>query len=173
MRWFWVDRFIEFQSGRKAVAIKNVTLVEEAVDDYFPNFPMLPASVIVEGLAQTGGLLVGEYYQFRERVVLAKLGKAVFHRPVVPGDCLTYTAEAEEINAQGAIVKGTAAIGPDLVAEIELVFAHLDDRFPSQLFSPEDLLQILRLFRLYEVAKDAHGQPLEMPPELQAASLLE
>ena len=76
MRWFWVDRFEEFESGRRAVAIKNIALVEEQMDGYGPWLPLMPTSLIIEGLAQTGGLLVGEHNAFKERVVLAKLGKA-------------------------------------------------------------------------------------------------
>jgi 3-hydroxyacyl-[acyl-carrier-protein] dehydratase len=169
MRWLWIDQFVEFVSGRRAAAVKNVTLGEEEVDEYLPYYPMFPSSVIVEGLAQTGGLLVAEHYQFRERVVLAKVGRAVFHRPVRPGDRLTYLAEAQEINPQGAIVKGQAHVGSEPVADVELVFAHLDDRFPSSLFDDRDLVRMLRLFRLYEVARDEQGQPLEFPPHLREA----
>jgi 3-hydroxyacyl-[acyl-carrier-protein] dehydratase len=169
MRWFWIDRFIEFQSGRRAVAIKNVTLVEEALDDYFPGNPVFPASLMVEGMAQTGGLLVGEQRQFLERVVLAKLGKARFHAPVFPGDRLTYTVELQEINVQGAVAIGTAHVDDQLRAEVELMFAHLDDRFPAELFSGGEFMRILRLFRLYEVARGADGQRLKIPEHLLAA----
>jgi 3-hydroxyacyl-[acyl-carrier-protein] dehydratase len=166
MRWLWIDRFVEFESGRRAVAIKNVTLVEEVIDDYFPGNPVFPASLMVEGLAQTGGLLVGEHRQFLERVVLAKLGKAQFHSPVFPGDRLIYTVELREINAQGAVATGTAHVDGELRAEVELMFAHLDDRFPPHLFSDGDFMRILRSFRLYEVARGVDGEPLTIPQHL-------
>ena len=57
MRWIWIDRFVEFESGRRAVAIKNVSLAEEHLHDHFPGYPIMPNSLITEGLAQTGGLL--------------------------------------------------------------------------------------------------------------------
>ena len=60
MRWIWIDRFVEFESGKRAVAIKNVTLAEDHLHDHFPGWPTMPNSLITEGLAQTGGLLVGE-----------------------------------------------------------------------------------------------------------------
>lgn len=170
MRWLWIDRFVEFESGRRAVAIKNVSLAEEQLDGYLPGFNYMPASLIVEGLAQTGGLLVGEAGGFRERVVLAKIGKAVFHRTVLPGDQLTYTTEIRDISEQGAIVNGTSRVGTELQAEIELFFAHLDERVGSEiLFEPEEFLCMLRSFGLYDVAKTADGEPVSPPDHLLEA----
>ena len=81
MRWYWIDRFIEFESGRYAKAIKCVSLAEEYLHDHFPNHPVLPNSLVVEGMAQTGGLLVCEHSQFTEKVILAKIAKVgVFRR---------------------------------------------------------------------------------------------
>jgi 3-hydroxyacyl-[acyl-carrier-protein] dehydratase len=167
MRWFWIDRFVEFESGRRAVSRKAITLAEEQLDRYIPGYPLMPASLIVEGLAQTGGLLVGEHNGFRERVVLAKVGRAVFHRPAVPGDVLEYTAEVEDIKPDGAIVKGTSRLEGDVQAEIELVFAHLDERFRGvEQFYPGEFLSMLRCFGLYDVGRDAEGRPLQIPPHL-------
>ena len=55
MRWIWIDKFLEFRSGQFARAIKNLTLAEEHLHDHFPGYPVMPASLIIEGLAQTGG----------------------------------------------------------------------------------------------------------------------
>ncbi|HRX77546.1 MAG: beta-hydroxyacyl-ACP dehydratase [Planctomycetaceae bacterium] len=170
MRWFWIDKFVEFESGRRAVATKNIGLVEEQMDCYGPWLPIMPASLIIEGLAQTGGLLVGEHNAFKERVVLAKLGKAVFHTPALAGDVLTYTADVESIQTDGAICKGTSYIGDQLHAEVELVFAHLDDRFQGvDLFAPADFLRMLRLLRIYEVGRSVNGEPLKIPEHLLIA----
>ena len=92
MRWIWIDKFIDFQSETSATAIKNVSLAEEHLHDLYPNFPVHPNSLIVEGMAQTAGILVGEARQFQEKVVLAKIGKAVFTRLVRPGETITYTS---------------------------------------------------------------------------------
>ena len=75
MRWFWIDRFTEFESGRAATAIKNVSLAEEYLHDHFPGAPVMPNALVIEGLAQTGGLLVAEHSGFENRVVLAKVAK--------------------------------------------------------------------------------------------------
>ena len=58
MRWIWIDKFIEFNSGTSAKAVKNVSLAEEHLHDHFPGFTVMPNTLILEGLAQTGGLLV-------------------------------------------------------------------------------------------------------------------
>ncbi len=72
MRWFWIDRFTEMVSGQKATAIKTVSLSEEHLHDHFLGIPTMPNSLILEGMAQTAGMLVSEYNDFRERVILAK-----------------------------------------------------------------------------------------------------
>ncbi len=164
MRWFWIDRFVEFESGRRAAALKAVTLAEEQLDNYIPGFPVMPASLIIEGFAQTGGLLVGEYRSFRERIVLAKVSKSRFVRETLPGDVLRFEVTIEDLHDDGAIVHGTATVDGSLQAEVELVFAHLDDRFRGvDLFYPADLLAILRLLGVYDVGRKPDGSPLEIP----------
>src|SRR5476649_1351297 len=110
MRWFWIDRFTEFVSGEHATAIKNVSLAEEHLHDHFPGAPLMPNSLVIEGLAQTGGLLAGEHSHFENRVVLAKVAKAKFHFSAVPGDTLTYRIALDDIHKDGAIVSGTSHV---------------------------------------------------------------
>ena len=73
MRWIWIDHFLAFESKRSARAVKNLSLAEDHFADHFPGYPVMPASLIIEGLAQTGGILVGEAGGFVEKVVLAKI----------------------------------------------------------------------------------------------------
>ncbi|HZL91667.1 MAG TPA: 3-hydroxyacyl-ACP dehydratase FabZ family protein [Pirellulaceae bacterium] len=167
MRWFWIDKFVEFERGRRAVAIKNVSIVEEPLDDYLPGFPVMPNTLIIEGMAQTAGLLIGEMGGFEDRVVLAKIGQAVFHRHALPGDQLRYTATVQDLRKDGSIAKVTSHIGQDLQGEVELMFAFLplDDRFPSgPLFEPVDFLAMVRAFGMYDVARTETGEPAR-PPE--------
>src|SRR3954471_18271391 len=82
MRWIWIDKFTGFTSRTSATAIKNVSLAEEHLHDLYPAFPIVPHSLIVEGMAQTAGILVGEARDFKEKVILAKVSKATFHRLV-------------------------------------------------------------------------------------------
>jgi len=165
MRWFWIDRFTEFERGRRAVAIKGVALSEEQIDGYSPGFPVMPASLMIEGMAQTAGLLIGEMEGFAQRVVLAKIGKAIFHRPAVPGDLLRYEATIADVKGDGSLASVNGYIGDELVAEVELMFAFLDERFPSgPLFEPVDFVAMLRTFHMYDVGRTSDGKPLELPP---------
>lgn len=171
MRWMWIDRFVEFVRGQRAVAIKNVSLTEEALSDYLPGFPVLPCSLIVEGLAWTGGILANDQRGFRERTVLAKVNRAVFHCPALPGDQLRYCAVLEAIEAEGAFIRGTSHVGDQLQAEVDLFLAHLPERFEGvegDLIDPADMLTMVRIFGMYDVGRTPAGEPLEV-----AAKLLE
>lgn len=172
MRWSWLDRYTEFIRGERAVAIKNVALSEEPLSDYLPGFPVLPNSLIVEGMAWAGGMLTGDMRGFQERVVLAKVNKAVFHRPAVPGDQLTYTAVIEGLEDEGAFIRGTSHIGDELQAEIDLFLAHLGDRVnevEGDLIDPETMLATLHTFGVYDVGRTPEGEPIDVPEKLLEA----
>src|SRR3954471_2969129 len=106
MRWIWIDKFVEFTPRVSASAVKNVTLAEEHLHDLYPAFPVVPHSLIVEGMAQTAGILVGEARNFSEKVILAKIGRATFHRLVRPGETIRFAARIEQLNEQGASITG-------------------------------------------------------------------
>src|SRR6516225_8774994 len=106
MRWIWIDRFVEFQSGQSAKAVKNLSRAEDHFAQHWPGYPVMPAALILEGLAQTGGILVGEANQFKEKVVLAKVPRAVFHREALAGETLVYEAEVQHLRPEGAAVAG-------------------------------------------------------------------
>jgi 3-hydroxyacyl-[acyl-carrier-protein] dehydratase len=126
MRWYWIDRFVEFVPGSRAKAVKNVTLAEEHLHDHFPGFPVMPGSLMLEGMAQTGGILLGQTSDFNEIVILAKVPNVTFHSWACPGDTLTYTATLQDVRPEGGVVECKAHVGDRLVAEAEIVFAHLD-----------------------------------------------
>jgi 3-hydroxyacyl-[acyl-carrier-protein] dehydratase len=154
VRWIWIDRFVEFKTRERAVALKNVSLAEEHLHDLFPAFPIMPHSLIVEGMAQTAGILVGEARNFAEKVILAKIGRATFHRLVRPGDTITYDAKIEQLNETGASIAGRVTVGNDLVAEIELMFSHIDQNMGGQKFPEhnfvftEQFTDLLKAYRL-------------------------
>jgi 3-hydroxyacyl-[acyl-carrier-protein] dehydratase len=154
MRWIWIDKFTEFTSKTSATAIKNVSLAEEHLHDLYPAFPIVPHSLIVEGMAQTAGILVGEARNFEEKVILAKIGRATFHRLVRPGETIAYSAKIEQLNESGASIAGTVTSGSDLVAEISLMFSHIDQNlagleFPEHNFVfTEQFTQLLKTYRI-------------------------
>jgi 3-hydroxyacyl-[acyl-carrier-protein] dehydratase len=131
MRWYWIDKFIEFESGRRARSVKNVSLAEEHLHDHFPGFPVMPGSLMIEGMAQTGGILLGEHFQFQYNVILAKVPKVTFHSWACPGDQLIYTATLQDARVEGGSVTVTATVEDRLVADAEIVFVHLKTDDPQ------------------------------------------
>ena len=152
MRWIWIDKFLEFESGKRAVAIKNVSLAEEHLHDHFPGYPIMPASLMIEAMAQTGGILVGEARNFKEKVILAKISKAVFHDLARPGDQLRLEATIENIADEAATIAGTITCAGKLVAEISMMFSHIDQNmggleFPEENFVFDDENHFAMLLR--------------------------
>jgi 3-hydroxyacyl-[acyl-carrier-protein] dehydratase len=141
------------------VAVKNVSLAEEHLHDLYPAFPIVPHSLIIEGMAQTAGILVGEARNFEEKVILAKVGRATFHRVVRPGDTIVYSAQVEQLNESGASIRGTVTVKSDSthdekVADIELMFSHIDQNlagleFPEHNFVfTEQFTELLKTYRI-------------------------
>jgi 3-hydroxyacyl-[acyl-carrier-protein] dehydratase len=151
MRWVWIDRFEEFESRKHARAVKVVSFGEDHVHEQYPDYPMMPAALVVEGLAQTGGILVGEANDFREKVVLAKLPFVRFERHAVPGDRLDYIAELVDLKPEGAVVAGKVLCNGEPMAEAEIMYAHLDQAKEDPVgaknfvFTKDHLINILKL----------------------------
>ena len=164
MRWYWIDRFVEFESGRSAKAIKNVTLSEDHLHDHFYCYPMMPKSLIIEGIAQTGGLLVFQQGNYEEKVVLAKIPKIEFYFDAVPGDTLEYSVVADHFSEYGAMITATSHCNGKLQAEGRMAFAHLaDSSGQADLFNEGELTKMMRILRVFEVGRDADGNPLPDP----------
>lgn len=162
MRWFWIDRVVEMDRGARCVAIKNVSLAEEVVHDHFAAtatrgpIPVLPHTLVIEGMAQTAGILVGDARDFREKVILAKINKAQFQLAATPGHTLRFTARIERLDDAGAVTTGTV----DLInshtgevrpmAAIDLTFSHVDQNRSRIAFPPHNFVfhdQFLNLLR--------------------------
>jgi len=163
MRWVWIDRFLEFHSGKAAKAVKNLSLAEDYFADHFPGYPVMPGSLVLDGLAQTGGILVGQANDYRENVVLAKIPWARFHREVLAGEQLVYETVMLNLRPEGAAVQGRATVGDDLVVEAEIFFAHLDKSRSQQLWGGHnfvfsgELKHLLGLARILADRKDSDG----------------
>lgn len=169
MRWTWIDRFLEFHPGRKALAIKNLSLAEDHFADHFPGYPVMPATLILEGLAQTGGILVGHAYHYEKNVVLAKM-TARFHREAYPGEQLHYSVELLDCSESGARVRGQAHVGASLVAEAEIMFAHVaGSQLPAELSEPRFVFsgELSHLLRQAEAAISAAEASSPSPADRQ------
>ncbi len=154
MRWIWIDRFVAFESGKRAVATKNLTLAEEHLHDHYPGYPVMPASLMIEGVAQTAGILVGESRGFREKVVLAKIRHATFEGMARPGQQLRYEVEIESIGEEAAQTHGVIYCDGRPIGRVDLMFSHIDNNmsglnFPKENFVfTEDFKDLLRSAQL-------------------------
>jgi 3-hydroxyacyl-[acyl-carrier-protein] dehydratase len=166
MRWIWIDKFEKFEPGVVAVALKNVSLAEEHLHDYVPGFPVMPASLIIEGMAQTAGILVGAARNFQEKVILAKISNATFSRLVRPGEQIVYTARIANVNETGASIEGvvtvrtrvagggdgTSQLVEEPVGTIAMMFSHIDQNMAGLKFPEFNFVfnsQFMELFETY------------------------
>ena len=123
-----VDRVVEQVPGKRAVAIKNVSINEPQFQGHFPGRPLMPGVLIVEAMAQVGGLIVMQMPNLPEGLfVFAGIDGVRFRRPVVPGDQLRISCELISIRRQRfSKVKGNATVDGELVCDGELMFSLLD-----------------------------------------------
>ena len=123
-----VDRVVLHEPGQRAVAIKNVTLNEPQFQGHFPDRPLMPGVLIVEAMAQVGGLIVTQMSDLPEGLfVFAGIDGVRFRRPVVPGDQLKITCELISLKRQRfGKISGTATVDDQLVCSGELMFSLVD-----------------------------------------------
>jgi len=140
MRWIWIDRFIDFQPNRSATAVKNVSLAEEHLHDHWQAYPVMPLSLMIEGMAQTGGILVGHARNFAEKVILAKISRAEIDDVVVPGDQLIYHAELDNISEGAASIRGEIRREGKVIGRVNLLFSHIDQSQSTQDFPEENFV---------------------------------
>jgi 3-hydroxyacyl-[acyl-carrier-protein] dehydratase len=140
MRWIWIDRFSEFRRGEFARAVKQLSLAEDLFALHFPDYPVMPAALLLEGLAQTGGILVGDAHDFREKVILAKITKAKFNREALAGEAIVYETTVLYVRPEGAAVSGRILVDDELIGEAEITFAHLDQARSQQVFGDRNFV---------------------------------
>jgi len=114
-----VDRILELEPHKRIVGIKNVSMNEPFFMGHFPRFPVMPGVLIVEAMAQTGGVLVlRDMSECAERLVFfASIEKAKFRRPVLPGDQLRLEVEMLSQRQTYCRMKGKAFVDGQLAAE--------------------------------------------------------
>jgi 3-hydroxyacyl-[acyl-carrier-protein] dehydratase len=123
-----VDRIIEYLPGKYAIGIKNVTFNEPHFQGHFPGRPVMPGVLIVEAMAQVGGVVLTQMDEIDKGLFMfAGIDKVRFRRPVVPGDQLIMTVELLCIKRRRfGKMQGRAEVHGQLVAEGELMFSLVD-----------------------------------------------
>jgi UDP-3-O-[3-hydroxymyristoyl] N-acetylglucosamine deacetylase/3-hydroxyacyl-[acyl-carrier-protein] dehydratase len=123
-----VDRVIDLELGKRAVGIKNLTMNEHFFQGHFPGYPIMPGVLIVEAMAQCGGVLVLKSLPEAAGKIVLFMGidKVKFRKPVYPGDQLRLELEVDKIRSKVAKMRGQAFVGQDLVCEAELMSTLVD-----------------------------------------------
>jgi 3-hydroxyacyl-[acyl-carrier-protein] dehydratase len=123
-----VDRVLEMEKGKSIVAIKNVTVNEAFFQGHFPRIKIMPGVLIVEAIAQAGGILL--YHSIpdpeKKMVVLSKIGEAKFRKPVVPGDQLRLEAEIIKLKTRICQIRGRALVDGEVVVEGDIIASLLN-----------------------------------------------
>ncbi|MBD2580622.1 3-hydroxyacyl-ACP dehydratase FabZ [Oscillatoria sp. FACHB-1406] len=123
-----VDRIIDYVPGQKAVGLKNVSFNEPHFQGHFPGRPLMPGVLIVEAMAQVGGIVMTQMPGFDGGLfVFAGIDKARFRRPVVPGDQLVMTVELLRLKGRRfGKMYGRAEVEGQLAAEAEMLFSLIE-----------------------------------------------
>jgi 3-hydroxyacyl-[acyl-carrier-protein] dehydratase len=119
-----IDRVIEVVPGDKITALKNVTNNEPFFQGHFPGRPIMPGVLIIEAMAQAGGILAyltGSAEQRHRLIYFMGMDKVRFRKPVVPGDQIIFEAKIIKFRSKAAKMSGIAKVDDQLVAEAELM----------------------------------------------------
>ena len=122
-----LDRIVELHGTQRAVAIKNVTINEQFFQGHYPGQPIMPGVLILEAMAQLGGILLSQELEHKGKVaVLLSLDKVKFRRAVTPGDQLLLEAEAIRARANTGHVRTLAKVAGEVAAQAEIKFMLTD-----------------------------------------------
>jgi len=118
-----VDRVVEFEQGKRIVGIKNVTINEPFFQGHYPGHPIMPGVLIIEAMAQVGGLLLMDAIDNPEDKVVyfMSLDNVKWRRPVIPGDQIRFELEMLQFRRHVCRMKGVGRVDGQIVAEAEMM----------------------------------------------------
>ncbi len=125
-----VDRVLEVEGNKRIVGLKNVTINEPFFQGHFPGHPIMPGVLIIEAMAQVGGMLLMSHFEgqnFENKVVyFMSLDNVKFRRPVVPGDQIRFELEMLQFRGKTCKMKGAGYVDGQVVAEAEMMAMVVD-----------------------------------------------
>ncbi len=146
MRYFLIDRITRITPGESAEGVKCVSLADDVFADHFPGHPIMPGALLLEAMAQLGGVLAEATLRERGRhdlhALLSMVDRAKFRVMVRPGDRVILEAKAENVRDEGAQVRGFARVEGKLAAEAELTFVFAQVTNPVVLARRKEILNI-------------------------------
>ena len=154
MRWDLVDQFTVIKKGRFSRAFKNFTGKEDFFADHFSSQPEVPGTLLVEMMAQAGGILFGVEIDFKKEVILAKISEVCFPRVALPPCRLDIETHLEQQSELGAWIRGTVKHADETVAQAEIFLVTMDflgDKqdqsvvFGEKFFKHYNIKEILRM----------------------------
>ncbi|MEW5692061.1 MAG: bifunctional UDP-3-O-[3-hydroxymyristoyl] N-acetylglucosamine deacetylase/3-hydroxyacyl-ACP dehydratase [Candidatus Hydrogenedentota bacterium] len=123
-----VDRILSIDGDEKIIGVKNVTINEEFFQGHFPNYPIMPGVLIVEAMAQVGGVLLLSKKENAGKIVFFMgLDNVKFRRPVVPGDQIIFEVVKIKLKAKTGVMHGSAYVNGQLAAEADLKYSIVDE----------------------------------------------
>lgn len=122
-----VDRVIHLDlENDEIIGLKNVTINEEFFLGHFPNAPIMPGVLIIEAMAQAGGILVHQKGYVQKIAVLLNVSNVRFRKPIYPGDAIHLYAKGIHISNKGGKMQTKAVVDEQICVEAELSFALID-----------------------------------------------
>lgn len=121
-----IDRILEIELGKRIVVIKNVTINEGFFQGHFPGYPVMPGVLIIEAMAQAGGVLAFKSSEEKmdisnKLIYFTGIDRAKFRKPVVPGDQIRFELEVIQERVPYWKLKGTATVDGKKVCEADLM----------------------------------------------------
>jgi 3-hydroxyacyl-[acyl-carrier-protein] dehydratase len=126
MRHYWVDRVVDIRPGECARGVKGVSLADDVFNDHFPGNPVLPGVYLLEGMAQTAGVLLERTTGGRRLALMASIDRARFVGFARPGDAVQFEVAVESLHDDACRVRATAKVGDRTISSAQFSFTLLE-----------------------------------------------
>ena len=139
-----IDRIVEFEPTKRLVAIKNVTINEPFFQGHFPDYPIMPGVLVVEAMAQAGGIIMMHELPDRQEklVVFTGIERAKFRRPVTPGDQLRIEVDVLSFRSRAGRIEGRATVEGKLACEATLTCQVVPRNRPAKAGAEEERSEV-------------------------------